>query len=177
MPSDVPRGFRAVVWGPLGARRSSFAVSTGEHEMNDGSGKVRVIAGMPTTQEVHPEGSMPGITPDFVKLLKEQGFMVDVAVPREDREYVDLNSAEIWLPILIFAAQPAWDLTVMAVVGSIKSWYSKRKVSGDEDVELPPGLLHLRCTFEEDDGSHREFEAHGPAADVIKSLKAFGQVD
>ncbi len=103
--------------------------------------------------------------------------MVDVAVPREDREYVDLNSAEIWLPILIFAAQPAWDLTVMAVVGSIKSWYSKRKVSGDEDVELPPGLLHLRCTFEEDDGSHREFEAHGPAADVIKSLKAFGQVD
>lgn len=112
-----------------------------------------------------------------MKLLKEQGFDVEIAVPKNDREYVGLNSAEIWLPLLVFAAQPAWDLTVLSLIGAIKSFFIRRRVDGTEDIELPPGLLHLKCSFEQADGSRRAFEAHGPPSDVVKSLKAFGNVE
>lgn len=112
-----------------------------------------------------------------MKLLKEQGFDVEIVVPKDDREYVDLNSAEIWLPLLVFAAQPVWDLTVRSLVGAIKSFFAQRKVDATEDVELPPALLHLKCSFEQADGSRRAFEAHGSPSDVVKSLRAFGNVE
>lgn len=145
--------------------------------MTSGLAHVTVVAGMPTTQGRNSGNVMPSTTTAFAKLLREQGFEVDVAVPKEEREYVDLNSAEIWLPILLFAAEPAWDLTVRALVGAIKSLFAKRKVEAGEEVELPAGTLHLKCAFENVDGSRREFDAHGPAVEVVKALRKFGKID
>lgn len=145
--------------------------------MAAGLAQVTIVAGMPTRQGRRSSIVMPGTTTTFAKLLREQGLEVDVALPKEDREYLDLNSAEIWLPILLFAAEPAWDLTIHALIGAIKSFVAGRRVDSGEEVELPPGTLHLKCAFEEPDGSRREFDAHGPAAEVVKSLREFGKID
>jgi len=145
--------------------------------MTSGLAQVTVVAGMPTRQGRHPGNVMPGATTAFVKLLREQGFEVDFAVLKEDREYVDLNSAEIWLPVLLFAAGPVWDATIQSLIGAIKSFFAGRRVEADEEFEFPAGTLHVKCAFEEVGGSRREFDAHGPAAEVVKSLREFGKID
>lgn len=141
------------------------------------NGKIIVVPGMPMEQGSQSQSTFPSSTTNFVKLLREQGLDVEVTVPKEDREYLDLNAAEVWLPVLIFTAQPIWDMAVIAVVGAIKSYFAGRKVDGAEEVDLPAGVLHLRCTFEEPDGSRREFDGHGPPAGIVESLKAFGHIE
>ncbi|UJH70063.1 hypothetical protein [Ornithinimicrobium sp. INDO-MA30-4] len=51
--------------------------------MNSEPGKVTVVGGMPTAQGATSPESLPSSTTNFVKLLEEQGFEVDVAVPRK----------------------------------------------------------------------------------------------
>lgn len=132
---------------------------------------VLVVAGLPgwsqagTTDQV--SNPYPETTTDVVKLVREQGLTVQYAVPREDRQTVSLNAAEYWLPVLVFAYDVGTNLVAGYFTGVITQLLGSLPKRSDR--------LHVRFGRETTDGAVEYFEAHGPAPDVVKAIKAHGK--
>ena len=129
-------------------------------------GDVAVVAGLAGWGETVPGSetpALPNTTPDVIKLLREQGLQVEMAVDRNQASEVSLNNADLWVPVVIFAADVAAGGGGSLLADALRHL-----------VPLPRRRstnLHVRFGTETRKGKVSWFEAHGPAQDVLDAIE------
>lgn len=105
---------------------------------------------------------------DFAKLCREQGLAVSWDTPVEEREYLALKSADIWLPVvqIVFALYESKALNALA--SAIDILLALR--NGGQ-----AGTVHVTWVIEEGADGRREHisVSAGSGDDAVKPLREF----
>lgn len=109
----------------------------------------------------------PSSTPDFVKALCNEGLHIQYTVSRDDRSTISLKSAELWVPILVFALQDMTQVPSEILTTAILKVFG-RWLSDDS-------RLHVHFMQKNADGSTHEFKANGKAREVLQAIRLFGE--
>lgn len=127
--------------------------------------KVVVVPGVPAHSKRldSGQGLYPSTTIDIVKLLREAGLTVEYQEQREDRRTLGLKSIDIWIPILLFSRDIAWDVAVSYVSDAIHQLFDQRQLSR--------ATLKVEVGREDRKGEAVWFKGEGKADDVIRAMR------
>ncbi|MET0978139.1 MAG: hypothetical protein ABWX63_04920 [Paeniglutamicibacter terrestris] len=145
------------------------AIGASAMEANRLPGVVRIVGRLPNsvaTPTPGKKGVYPPCASDFYKLLRERDVDVRFEHEKQDREYLSLHSAELWLPVLEIGGN-----ILLAFGGSlfsdlVKDWLMLKKQPAEETT------LHVEFSVAKD-GSVHEFKADGKGVDVLRAMEEF----
>lgn len=128
---------------------------------------VRLLAGMPGVDgraSDPADRQYPSTATDVAKLLRERGLEVEFEHDRNERQYVSLHSADVWIPVL------AVSLQVLQAVGEGLLTDVVQDLLGRQRAKT--STLHVTYKITNSTGE-QEFTAIGPGADVLAAVEAF----
>jgi hypothetical protein len=132
------------------------------------SAEVQIRAGVPGTGMYRLDSgryTYPATTSDIAKLLKLNGFAVTYDHERDERIQVSHNAADAWLPVLAFAQSVLANIPANILATIIMQYFG--------EIGHKEKNLHVKFVVTLPDGSERNFEAHGPAQEVVEAINAF----
>lgn len=135
----------------------------------------RGISGLPGVARQGDRGNYPYEAITVAKVLRAAGVTVEFEDAKPERDYHTHDSADIWLPVIEFAADVGKDLVVAAVTAVITRYIVKRQDGGNppapEEVTPPPVILHLEIIQE---GDRTNLRLDGPPEAVLKAIEEIG---
>lgn len=123
------------------------------------------VPGKPGVTVAHGK-PYPSTTTDVAKLLAERGLSVTYEDEKDQRSYISLYAAELWIPILQVAGS-----ILAGASGNLLSDVIKQLLGKDK----PATILHVDYTIVPRKGPKRTFKASGKADDVLRAIDKFEQ--
>lgn len=135
--------------------------------MTEPAGQVFIRAGVPGKPglAVAHGKPYPNTTTDVAKLVAERGLTVTFEDEKDQRSYVSLYAAELWIPILEVAS------SIFAGISGNFLTDIIRELLGTDKPENT--ILHVDYSVVPRKGPKRTFRASGKADDVLKAIDKF----
>ena len=132
----------------------------------------RGVSGLPSVPRDGAPGTYPYGAIATRKIIREAGLTVEFEDERSDRNYVERDADEYWLPILHFAATVGSGVSVGVLIEIIKSHWHKGTHDSSDPAQVPESapIMHIEATRE---GDSVKLVLDGPADTVLEALDRF----
>jgi predicted transcriptional regulator len=108
----------------------------------------------------------PVSTSDVVKLLRQEGAIVEYEHEKGQRALLERRSVEIWLPILDFSMNVLANIPANIAATVIMNYV--KKVRGRD---LKDTLLHVEIIVRDKEGNEKQVRLDGAGHDVVAALE------